>query len=130
MALIPVGAVDYKTALVAARITFSSNAACAIAGDRRGFTSVAVSSGEVTVTLASEQLTRLADIIVIGSNLIATATGSAGCKKAQPLTINTTTGVVTLQIVTDDGTSGIPAYGASASGDVLHLGLLLVYSQE
>lgn len=132
MALIPVGAVDYKTALVAARIAFTSTTAGAVTGDRRGLASksVTVSSGAMTITLAAAQLVGLADIIVVSSLLATTATGHAGCKRCAPVSVNTTTGAVVLQIITDDGTSGIPAYGASADGDTLHLTLMLVYNQE
>jgi hypothetical protein len=137
MALIPVGAVDYKTALVAARITFSSTTAGTVTGDRRGFVNAVTASatvdatlGTITVTLASELLTNLSDAIVTGCHLKATADTVAGLMRVLPIAINTTTGAITLRAVKEDGTSGVGAYAAIAASDILHLSVLLVYNQE
>lgn len=137
MALIPIGAVDQTAALVAARISFLDGGAegvdadtATIEGDSRGFASVTVATGVITVTLASAMLTNLSDIVVAGCNLTLYDTTTDVLTRAQVKSINATTGVIVIWNVVDDGTTGIPAKAALDSNTELHLALFLRYAPQ
>lgn len=136
MALIPVGAYDYKTALVSARISFLDGGVegadadtATFVGDTRGFTSATVASGVITVTLNAEAIASVADILIVGCHMFLYDTGTDVLTRAQVKSIDTTTGAIVIWNVLDDGTSGVPALAALNSNQELHLTVLCRYSQ-
>lgn len=140
MALIPVSAYDYKTAIVAARVQGAATAAnSAFIGDARGFASVVgAANGTLTVTLSAEALVKLAEIIPMSAQCETSATLSAdGSTGRTPRlaveSVNQTTGVIVYRVLLTVAAASSVAndgYVDIAAADIYSFSLLLRYNQD